>query len=225
MDANTVTTVAQQLTPFQLLEKVDLFYNGAWEKLVIYVTILIAFTGVLVPILVTWLQKRLFALEEDKIKAGLKEYCGKLTQEIKQDIASKFNEQKEAVDKKSAELEKKLSKKIAESRGATLHIQGNFYLKQNIFLTALESYIDAIPYLIEANDQLNLIRVLKATIDICMPKIYAEDLESLEHDRYDLDIIIQSLEHNNIDSRYTDQIINFKKAIHSAKQRKRIPGK
>jgi len=58
MDQQILTTATQQLDSLSLLNKVDSFYNNAWLKLMVFVTFLLTFVGIVIPFLVQWVQRR-----------------------------------------------------------------------------------------------------------------------------------------------------------------------
>lgn len=76
MDGKILIDNIPQINSLDLLQKIDSFYNNAWLKLTIFVTIVIAIAGIFIPIIINffiqWYQKRFFVLEENKIKFELK---------------------------------------------------------------------------------------------------------------------------------------------------------
>jgi len=148
MDANSVLNATQQLTPLQLLNAVDLFYKGAWDKLAFFLTILVAFAGFLVPFLVMLFQNKLFALEESKIKVELMKYCDSLKEKLSQEINSKLKEESILIEKRLEKFDLKIKQGIAGAYSGVFQLQGNYLNNQKDYEGALESYLDAIPHAI-----------------------------------------------------------------------------
>lgn len=55
-----------------LIDKVDNFYNNAWNKLILFGSILFAIVGVFIPLVIQWYQKRTLKLSEETLKNNLK---------------------------------------------------------------------------------------------------------------------------------------------------------
>jgi len=82
-----------QIDPMQLIEQVEVFYNNAWDKLVIFVSIIFIVLGVILPIILQRLQKRSFNLEKEDIKKELKEYVDLLGKNVSLSIDKRFEEE------------------------------------------------------------------------------------------------------------------------------------
>lgn len=221
MDPNTVVTGMQQLTPLQLLEHVDAFYNNAWIKLIIYITSIFAIVGILVPLFVQWLQRRFFLLRENKIESNLKIYCDQLKSTIASDINDKFRQEKEKIEKELENMKKDLDNKTSLAKAMVFHAQGRSLYVEKDYFDALKSYLCTIEGYIIGNDQLNLQTALKI-ISECMDKIYCEDLENLKYDGCDIDKTIKLLGDNNDGDKLTSFIRDLKKSYGNLKQRKRV---
>jgi LPS O-antigen subunit length determinant protein (WzzB/FepE family) len=53
-----------------LINKVDSFYNSAWDKLIIVGSIAFAIIGILVPYVIQWYQKKTLKISEELLKKG-----------------------------------------------------------------------------------------------------------------------------------------------------------
>ena len=54
-----------------ILEKVDTFYNNAWNKLIIVGSVAITIVGIVVPLIIQWYQKRTLKLSEELLKKSI----------------------------------------------------------------------------------------------------------------------------------------------------------
>ena len=56
------------------VEAVEQYYNNAWNKLVLFGTILVALGAIVVPLLIQWWQRQKLQLESDKILNNIRKY-------------------------------------------------------------------------------------------------------------------------------------------------------
>ena len=81
-----------QPDPLDVLNKVDAFYNSAWNMLIIYTTILLALVGVILPILISWWQNRVLKFREESLKKEFLLELQNLLSEFKEEFAKKNDE-------------------------------------------------------------------------------------------------------------------------------------
>ncbi len=209
MDQQILTTATQQLDSLSLLNKVDSFYNNAWLKLMVFVTFLLTFVGIVIPFLVQWVQRRFFVLREDRIRGDLKKYCDDLSAKIGNDI-----------DEKIKKIRKEITKELNGANAGVYHVQGNYFMSQNNYVAATESSLDSILYYLGTDDQANTQKAFNMLLT-CLPKDYKEDIEKLEHDGYKFDSIIKQIDEANNDGRYSNYLRDIKKELSAVKQRSR----
>ena len=81
-----------------IVDRVDAFYSSAFSNLLTLNLALLAFVGVVVPVLVQFYQSRVFARDkkaiEDFARLTITESLQNLRKEIAEDIAAKFAEHK-----------------------------------------------------------------------------------------------------------------------------------
>lgn len=187
-----------------VLEKLNQFYSSSFSQLVTITTGLLAFVGVVVPILITFYQNRQFRQEQNYILKALEESKIELIKHVESEVTQKFELEKKRRDEEITMLRGEFEKASQISRGGVCFVQANNLLKQSSFTGAMNSYIDAIQCFIKAEDELNFQRASKMLIDSCLPKILKDDFECRE--KYDEKIrnIAVQLEKINSNGRYTD---------------------
>ena len=76
----------------EIIEKVDSFYNNAWSKLIIVVSIMGAIVGVFIPLMIQWYQNKTIKSSEEKLTNKLKEEVTKLKNELNNDLLTTIKE-------------------------------------------------------------------------------------------------------------------------------------
>ena len=131
---------------YLIVEKIHTFYENAWTKLIIVITILISFVGVVIPLVSQWYQKRTFKLEEKEIKEGLLKHKLDLEKEIKNSIELALVDLEQKLTKYIDSKMEKVTERIDASRGALFHLQGMNRIEKDLegamvdFITAAEAY-------------------------------------------------------------------------------------
>jgi hypothetical protein len=64
---DTITVTAKDYQPIELINKVDSFYNSAWSKLTVTVTLLFIIVGIVIPLIIQWYQKKQLKLSEENL--------------------------------------------------------------------------------------------------------------------------------------------------------------
>lgn len=184
----------------ELVEKIDSFYNSAWNKLVIVGSIAFGIIGIVMPILLQWYQRKVLSANEDKLKAIIlnesKNIENKLMDEVQQ-----------LIDEKLEQYEEKIEKINASSRAKTFHLQANSNVEFNRYKDAYTDYISAGFNYHESDDFLNLRRVLKNIQVVCIPKLCTQDVEDIKisHNN-DIEELLTTLEEEKEYGYFTDLI-------------------
>ncbi|WP_417439756.1 hypothetical protein [Idiomarina abyssalis] len=200
----------------KILESVNQFYSQSFNQLVVITVAVLAFAGVVMPVLISLYQKRLFRLEHEEIQSHLK---GELDSELAKavDAVRKEYEKKEAQYLLEIEsLDEKLEKEIAGSIGGNLHVQGNMNLKDGQYLGAFSSFTRAAINHLKADKEANLRRALRLVSNNCLPKLNKTRLERDEGIIESYEELLEQLSESNVNDRYKDEIrllkIRFKQA-------------
>jgi len=147
----TITKVIETTSNdgIELINKVDSFYNSAWEKLVLIGTLSFAVVGIIVPFVIQWYQKKTLKLSENLLKKEIENQTLKIKGEIVEELSKK-------VEEKIKEYETKINELNASTNAKAFHLQGNLNREKGYFEQALGDFITAsFDYLI-CNDYQNL---------------------------------------------------------------------
>lgn len=202
-----------------ILEKVNQFYSSSFGQLVSITIGLLAFVGVIVPMLITFYQNRQFKQEQDYILRKLEESTSELFKHIETEVSRKFESEKEKRVKEMAELREELLKEASKSKGGAFFIQANLQLDSADITNAIESYIYAIQNFMRAEDELNLQRALKRLTYDCLPKAWNTIFQRWGDYEKDIKSIADELGKRNNNGRYTDVKMALVDALNQALQR------
>jgi hypothetical protein len=149
-----------------IIEKVDSFYNNAWNKLIIFGSILFAIVGVFVPLVIQWYQKRTLKLSETTLKNDLKKELQNVL----------FLE----IEKKFSDNEKQLKSLNASANAKILFSQAKFSIEKNSYKGALGEIITASFSSLECNDFRTLQELLDFLSKNCLPFLSVEEINDLK---------------------------------------------
>ncbi len=172
----------------ELINKVDSFYNSAWDKLVLVGTVSFGLIGFIVPLIIQWYQKRTLKLSEELLKKEIENQTLKLKNEIVKEVT-------EGMELKILDYESRVSKFNASANARAFHLQGNLTLNDGGFQSALGDYITSSFNYLKCDDYLNLQTVLTLIADSCIPNLSIEEIDDLKMmTGYDLVALIEELE-------------------------------
>lgn len=196
-----------QFNALQILEKMEFFYNNAWNRLMLVVGIF----AIAVPIVWYFLQQRFFRIEEEKIKKELKKI-------ISDDIKSEFEKREEdlsnVIENKIGEMERRIS----EAEGGLFHVQGVALSGLGDAIGAFRSFLQAIPNYLASKNERDL-QIVLTSLNSLWTNIYNEDILQLDMCGVCVENYIKMLEANNETGKYYHYIITMKKGFEEAKKR------
>ncbi len=176
-----------------LIQKVDSFYNNAWDKLIIFGSVIFAIVGIAVPIAIQWYQKKTLKLSEDQLK-------NKIISDLSTKIEEKFNE-----------YEKKIKLLIASAEAKPFLLQGKLNLEKNYYQTALSEFIAASSGFIEGDDYQKLQEALKLILNDCLPNLSLEEINDLKiANDSDLNLFLSQLKEKDNKGIFTTTIQEIK---------------
>lgn len=149
-----------------IIDKVDAFYNNAWDKLVLFGSILFALVGVFVPIVIQWYQRRTLKLSEDSLKLSLKK---ELKEELTKEIEQEFQKN-----------EQNLKIITASANSKILFSQAKFSTEKNSFRGALGECVAAGYSSMECNDFRILQEILEFVSENCLTNLSIEEINDLK---------------------------------------------
>ncbi len=186
----------------KILESVNQFYSQSFNQLVVITVAVLAFAGVMMPILISLYQKRIFKLEREAIEDSLKKTLQKDMDECIERMRNEYKEKEDQYEARISKLDQKMERTISGATAASLHIQGNISIGDKQYLRAFESLTSAATNYIKADSESNLRRVLRIIIEKCLPNLKKEQLENDENTIADYDDFLAKLEEYNINRRY-----------------------
>jgi hypothetical protein len=171
VDTTTVVSAlsqAQNLTSIEaidLISKVDAFYNSAWNKLILFGSILFGVVGVVVPLVIQWYQKRVLRVAEE----GLRVRLGKeIREELMRAIENRFNDQQRQIQVLQAAANSKI-----------LFAQAKFSIEKNAYKGALGELVTASASSMECDDYRTLQEILDYIHSTCLPNLSLEEISDL----------------------------------------------
>lgn len=149
-----------------LIDKVDNFYNNAWNKLILFGSVLFAVVGILVPLFIQFYQKRVLKLGENELKNKLKT---EITKELLETIKKEFEEN-----------QKQIKILNASANAKILFSQAKFSLEKNSYSGALGELVSASYFCMECNDYKTLQNILDYILNNCLPSLSIEEIDDLK---------------------------------------------
>lgn len=190
-----------------LINKVDQFYNSAWEKLVIIGTVSFAVIGILVPFVIQWYQKKTLKSGEELLKIEMQNQLLILKAELLEDISNKLDE-------KLITFEKKFEEHNASTTAKAFHLQGNSQIVHERYAGALSDFSIAATRYFVCDEYSNLQVVLSAILENCLPKLSQEEIDELKiSHNCDLEMTLNDLTEKDEKGAFRQLIRDIKLAI------------
>jgi hypothetical protein len=189
----------------ELINYVDAFYNNAFNKLIIYATLLLALIGIAWPLFLQWYQRKQYKIEEEEVKKKLIDHItvemakqqAVLLQEIDNKIKQGEIQNQNETDKLFTEVKNKTSYLL----GGINIIQANYFSNIKQFEVALSSFIAGALATIECADERHLQISLKG-IDNSFMKIKEKSSTVNKQIVDQLTELINRLQNYNTNGRY-----------------------
>lgn len=201
------------MDPIELLEHVDNFYNSAWNKIILFTSILFAIVGVFIPLLISWLQKRALNLKETALKNEMKILLAAEIEAAKSDLNDTLNS---SITKMISKLKEDVSKELNSTNGRVFHLQGNVNVNNNKFKIAIESFINAGNSYLKGENYINLNRVNLQIVDN-INHLTQNDIDEIGDLGSDINIYVNELKNNNKNNVLSNDIRLIKSKLHKIK--------
>lgn len=165
---NTIFKVIQENSDqnLDIINKVDTFYNNAWNKIALVGSIAFGIVGIVVPFVIQSYQKRTLRLNSENLHNNL---LKELTNELQALIETKFKEN-----------EQQLKSLNASSNAKILFSQAKFSVEKNSYKGALGEIVTASFLSIESNDYRTLQEMLEFILNDCLPYLSIEEINDLK---------------------------------------------
>lgn len=199
------------------LNMVDTFYNNAWNRLVLYGALIIVIVGIVMPIILQYISRRIQQSKNIEMENKLREEFtsvinlkAKSIEEKDKNTIDNYFEEKEM---KLKDISNLLNKKISYSIGLNFHNlamqsgkEGDSYHMIHYFISAALNYIDA-------KNESELKRILNALEDVGVYINKVKDSFDVKELKKSLDNMISKLDAEYPDKRYSQEIRGIKKTF------------
>ncbi len=206
--------------PIQILERVNSFYSGAFTQLVTYTVALLAFVGVLIPILIEYIHNRTFRIEYEGTRRKLAEDLESLKVQISQDIRSTLKKDlKKEFDGMVEQATSNLKAKVSNAHGGIFHLQGNSTVATGNYPSACHDFCRAGEFYLESQDQTDAQRVLTALATSCLANMDKQDFDQDATLESDIKGLIASVRKHNDHGAFSDFIDKVETSLATALKR------
>ncbi len=192
-----------------ILDHVNKFYTQSFNQLIILTVAILAFSALVLAILIGFYQRWFLKIEHNAIETSLKKELGEHFNKKLSEVEFKYQEKELHLQAEITLLEEKVQKNIDEIAAGVFHVQGVNQLENDNYLGALRSFARASIKNMKCANEANL-KTMFGFINTC--------LQSLDHETLGLDLdlrklvdkLIEDLEEYNENSRYTREINDLK---------------
>ncbi len=170
--------VSREITGLDIVNSVNGFYSGAFDKLFQLVLALIALFGVIIPILVQIYQRRVMKVSESELKAEMAKLLEEKKKELLVEIENKLKSEKEQIAESLKNNTVLIDKRLDDANGAILHVQGNMNIRANQYIDACQDFCGAGELYCQSKSGRDLGAVLESLSALTLPNVTKNDLES-----------------------------------------------
>lgn len=204
-----------------ILKTVNDFYTSSFNQLTTIFLSILAFSGILLPVLISLYQKRIFKIEHEEIRASLSREQEDAIKEIKEIIEKKYETAQNELNLNILKIKKEMEKEIANLTGGIIHEQARTLASDKNYASALESISSAIIHYIEAADDFNIRRALLLLNEAILPNLDSDTIENSPEEPESLYLeMVKSLHEFNTKEIYTDDIRKTQRIFRKAKSKK-----
>ena len=197
------------MSPIELLSAVNEFYDQAFNRLLAITFGILAFIGVLVPIIVGWVQVRSLRQEKGSLLAELRSEIHSERAELREAIEANVREEMQILQRELEQRVEKLSSDLKESsalaEARSFHLQGLNFIRAKDPKHAVSDLVSAsINYLVgksEANAQ----RCISLVYESCLPEVDRDQYAEFKMEK-SCKKLLKKLEEANENGRYADHI-------------------
>jgi len=149
---DTIKVAAKEVDTLELINKVDIFYNNAWTKLVIILPVLIGVVAVLIPFLTAQYQKREMKHSEAKLLADIEKKNKEELDSLRNDLKGEYEASLEQLMSANANAISLLEKNLnALIQAEVKYTQGQFYASLEDPNVAAVNFLYSIPLFFSIN--------------------------------------------------------------------------
>lgn len=228
------TVVVNTVSDYDILNRVDSFYNSAFTILIVVISIIATIIGVIIPLVIQSYQRRRYNQDMKAIENAQKDLKAEIdnaTQKLNKDFKNEMEETKEELTKVfEAQLKEKFDNadeklyQIDEASYAHLHhLQGTIYYTANHYSSALFNFIKATKHSInskiESHIKSSAINITKAIEKLDSYKVFVDAEKEANTTISSLIQGINSFKNDDFQKDCIDIIKNIEEAIEKLKAR------
>ena len=109
----------------KILESVNAFYSQSFGQLINITVAVLAFAGIVLPILITLYQKRLFKLEHQAIQNSLATEMESRLEEGIKEIKAEYEQKEAEFEDKISKMKESLKKDLDATKGGICHVHAH----------------------------------------------------------------------------------------------------
>ena len=189
-----------------IIDKVNAFYSGAFSQLMTLTIAILGFAGVVIPLLIQFLQSRSFRIERDSLRDFVRQEVSLARAQLLTDLEADFGERSKNIQQQILlEIDSKfhkLRKELQVAKAGLFHLQGNSRMAESIYVLAIQDYCIAAEGFITAEDERNAQTVLRLIGTNCLPEINKDDFELPIQFGKKLEDLLTFLKAHNENGRY-----------------------
>lgn len=210
------------MSPMELLSAVNDFYDQAFNKLLAITFGIIAFIGVLVPVVVGWVQLRSLKQEKGAILGELRKEIDDERAQIKESIESSVREEmrgvQENLESRIEELSNDLKKSSALAEARSFHLQGLNSVRAKRPQDAVEDFASAATNYINGKSEANAQRCMNLIVESCLPAANKDQYVEMKMEKH-CNSLLKKLEEENQNGRYANYIQKIESQMGKASNR------
>ena len=188
-----------------IINKVDSFYNSAWEKLLMFGVIGGTIVGVIVPLVIQYYQRALSNQNEKLLEEKIKNEILKMKEELDLEFQGK-------IEKYLKEADIKIKKAESLSMALTFHMQGNIDNTRNLYKQAFENYMKACFYYLACGKYASIRNCLKS-MSGCLNHLTLKDIQDNSAQKYNINKLITDIEKNDKVGFTSNELTEIKRLI------------
>lgn len=210
------------MNPIELLSTVTNFYDQAFNKLMAVTFGVIAFIGVLVPIVVGWVQTRNLKSEKSALLSELRQEIASEREEIRKTIEAsvraEMSELRIETQARLKSLADEIERAAASADASTFHLQGVSRFQSGFFGMAAGDFAHSAYRYIDAKDEANAQKCISILVHDCLPKMSADDYKEYKVEKV-CNRLLKELRACNENGRYTNSIADIEREMEVASKR------
>jgi len=186
---STATAREPVISGLEVLEKVDRFYAGAWERLTIYVTVVLAVAGILVPLAVNVWQRQQLRRDEAGLRDEIAKHMAALKSELEATIEARLASMREEHQAMINSATAILTEKQYNTTAGVLMVQAGFAKQTRNYTTAVWSTARSIQAALKSKDNALVQQCVRNLIEM----LNAPETAQAKRDAYTRQSIIEAL--------------------------------